>query len=302
MPHSKTRLQGLAAVLVLIAVPAALLAAPAADPKAKGESPAEKVAKALDQKIDVEITDQTLDNAINQLKEQTKVNIVIDQVTLANMGMIPGNMQINVKQQGIKGRQALRAVLNQVHLSYAIIGDSVIVTTDDMAMHRQFKQKITVDLDKVPLETALKNLAKESAIQLLIDKKVNKEAQAQVSLQLEDVPFDTVIRLLCEDANLKPVRMGNVLYVTTKENAKDLRTEPELAPSPYPTGGVPGVDFPVPNPPPGIGGIGGGIGTVPIVTPAAPPPPDEKPKEEKKDDKNEDKKEEKKEPDKKGDK
>jgi hypothetical protein len=295
MPHLMTRLQGLAAALVLVAAPATLLAAPAADPKAKAESPAEKVAKALDLKIDVEITDQTLDNAINQLKEQTKVNIVIDQVTLANMGMIPGNMQINVKQQGIKGRQALRAVLNQVHLGYAIIGDSVIVTTDDMAMHRQFKQKITVDLDKVVLETALKNLAKESAIQLLIDKKVTKEAQAQVSLQLEDVPFDTVIRLLCEDANLKPVRMGNVLYVTSKENAKELRTEPELAPSPFPGGGVPGVDFPVPNPPPGIGGIGGlgGIG-IPIATPA-PPAPDEKPKEDKKEDeKKEDKKEDKK--------
>jgi NAD(P)-dependent dehydrogenase (short-subunit alcohol dehydrogenase family) len=289
MPHLMTRLQGLAAALVLVAAPAALLAAPAADAKAKAESPAEKVAKALDQKIDVEITDQTLDNAINQLKEQTKVNIVIDQVTLNNMGMVPANMQINVKQQGIKGRQALRAVLNQVHLGYAIIGDSVIVTTDDMAMHRQFKQKITVDLDKVVLETALKNLAKESAIQLLIDKKVNKEAQAAVSLQLEDVPFDTVIRLLCEDANLKPVRMGNVLYVTSKENAKELRTEPELAPSPYPGGGVPGVDFPVANPP-GIGGIGGVGGIiVPIATPA-PPPPDEKKEDKKEDEKKEDKK------------
>jgi hypothetical protein len=288
MAHLMTRLQGLAAVVVLVAVSAALVAAPAAD-KAKTESPAEKVCKALDQKIDVEITDQNLDNAINQLKEQTKVNIVLDQVTLANMGMVTGNMQINVKQQGVKGRQALRAVLNQVHLGYAIIGDSVIVTTEEMAMHRQFKQKITVDLDKVVLETALKNLAKESAIQLLIDKKVNKEAQTQVSLQLEDVPFDTVIRLLCEDAGLKPVRMGNVLYVTTKENAKELRTEPELAPSPYPGGGVPGVDYPVPNPPGGIGiGGAGGAATLPIIVPSA-PPVDEVKKEDKKEDKKDDK-------------
>jgi hypothetical protein len=291
MPHL-TRLQGLAAALVLVAIPAALLAAPAADPK-KVESPAEKVCKALDQKIDVEITDQTLDNAINQLKEQTKVNIVLDAQSLAMMGLAPGNMQINVKQQGIKGRQALRAVLNQVHLSYAIIGDSVIVTTEEMAMHRQFKQKITVDLDKVVLETALKNLAKESAIQLLIDKKVNKEAQAQVSLQLEDVPFDTVVRLLCEDAGLKPVRLGNVLYVTSKENAKELRSEPELAPSPYPGAGVPGVDYPVPNPPGGIGiGGAGGATTLPVIVPAT-PPVDEVKKEEKKEDKKEDKKDDK---------
>ena len=107
------------------------------------------------------------------------------------------------------------------------------------------------------------------------------------------MPFDTVIRLLCEDANLKPVRMGNVLYVTSKENAKELRTEPELAPSPYPGGGVPGIDVPIANPP-AIGGIGGagGIG-IPIITPA-PPAPDDKPKEDKKEDeKKEDKKDDK---------
>jgi len=284
-----TCLRGMAAALVLVVAPAFVLAAPAADPKPKNESPAEKIRKALDQTLEsVEITDQTLTNAVNQLKDQIKVNIITDNVTLMNNGINPDAIVVNVKQTGMKARAALRAVLKTSNLGYAIIGDTVIVTTEDMAMHRQFKQKITVDLDKAVLETTLKDLAKEAAVQLLIDKKVTKDAQAQVTLQLEDVPFETVIRLLCEQASLKPVRMGNVLYVTSKENAKELRTEPELAPTGYPGGGVPGVDYPVPNPP--IGGpIPGGIGGVvlPIATPVT-PPADEK-KEEKKEDKKDDK-------------
>jgi hypothetical protein len=288
----------LAAILGLVLAPAALLAAPATEPKPKAESPCEKIRKALDQTIEsLEIVDQPLSLAINQLKEQTKINFVLDTVTLANSGIVPDNIQVNVKLQNVKARAALRAVINPQHLGYAIIGDNVIITTEDMALHRLMKQKVEVDFDKVTLEAALKDLSKQCSVQILVDKKVSKEAQAQISLQLEDeAPLDTAIRLLCLQADLRAVRMGNVIYVTSKDNAKELRTEPELAPNPYP--GVPGVDYPVPNPPGGIGlpGIGavGGI-TVPIATPAAPPPlPEDKPKEEKK--------EEKKEPDKKDDK
>jgi hypothetical protein len=295
MPRSSHRMTALAAVLGLVLAPAALLAAPATEPKPKAESATEKIRKALDQTIEsLEIVDQPLSLAINQLKEQTKINFVLDTVTLANSGIVPDNIQVNVKLQNVKARAALRAVINPQHLGYAIIGDSVIITTEDMALHRLMKQKVEVDFDKVTLEAALKDLSKQCSVQMIIDKKVSKEAQTQITLQLEEeTALDTAIRLLCLQAELRAVRMGNVIYVTSKDNAKELRSEPELAPSPYP--GVPGVDYP---PPPGgigipvIGGIGGI--TVPIATPAAPPPPDEKPKEEKKEDK--------KEPDKKDDK
>jgi hypothetical protein len=296
MLRSSHRMTALAAVLALVLAPAALLAAPATEPKPKAESPCEKIRKALDQNIEsLEIVDQPLSLAINQLKEQTKINFVLDTVTLANSGIVPDNIQVNVKMQNVKARAALRAVINPQHLGYAIIGDSVIITTEDMALHRLMKQKVEVDFDKVTLEAALKDLSKQCSVQILVDKKVSKEAQGQITLQLEDeTPLDTAIRLLCLQADLRAVRMGNVIYVTGKDNAKELRSEPELAPNPYP--GVPGVDYPVPNPPGGIGigGIGGiGGVTIPIATPAAPPPPEDKPKEEKKEDKKEDKKDDK---------
>jgi hypothetical protein len=244
------RLMRLVAVLILVGTPALLAAAPAADPK-KNESPAEKVRKALDQPIDVDIAEQPMANAINQLKEQTKLNIVLDAMTLAQNGIDINNSPVTVKQTGGKGRAALRAMLDPYHLSYAIIGDSVIITTEDMALYRQLKQKVNVDVEKTAFESALKDLARETVMQILVDKKVNKEAQTPVTMQLEDVPLETAVRLLCEQAELKVVRMGNILYVTSVAKAKELRSEPELAPAATP--GFPGGP-PVPvafgNPPP----------------------------------------------------
>jgi len=260
MLHAKAHLCRLAALLVLVVAPACAFAAPAAEPK-KNEFPAEKVRKALDQPIDVDIAEQPLVNAINQLKEQAKVNLVLDTTTLAQNGIDANNTPVSVKQTGIKARAALRSLLSQFHLSYAILGDTVLITTDDVALHRQLKQKVNVDADKAAFESVLKDLARETAVQILVDKKVAKEAQTSVSLQLEDVPLETAVRLLCEQAELKPVRMGNLLYITTVAKAKDLRTEPDLAPSGTP--GFPG------GPPVPIA-----YGAVPaLADPTAPVPP-----------------------------
>jgi type II secretory pathway component GspD/PulD (secretin) len=236
MLPSLVRWNELVAVALLAAVPAALTAAPATEDKNKSESAAEKVRKALDQKIDMELAGQSILASIDQFKDKTKINVVLDTNFLAQNGIDVNNHQVSIKVEGVKARSALRSILGQHHLGYAVLGDTVVVTTEDMAMHRQFKQKVSLDLDKVELEKALKDLSKETAVQVLMDKKLAKEAATQVTLQLEDVPLETAVRLLCEQAGVKPVRMGNLLYITSPANAKELRTEPDLAPSPAPGG------------------------------------------------------------------
>ncbi len=55
-----------------------------------------------------------------------------------------------------------------------------------------------------------------------------------MTLHLEDVPLETAVRLLSEMAGLKPVRVGNVLFVTSKDNAAELRQDPDLSQPPQP--------------------------------------------------------------------
>jgi hypothetical protein len=287
----------LPAVLALAwaAVPApAAPGTPATDTK-KSDSPAEKLRKALDQTTDVTIEGQSLEASINQLAEQAKVNVVIDRWTIQNMGIDPNGAVVTVKLQNVKIRTALRTMLNQYNLSYVPIGDSIVVTTEDMAVHRQMRQRVSVEVDKEQLGNALKKLARETGTNILIDGKVTKESETAISLDLDDVPLETAVRLMAEMAGLKPVRVGNVLLVTTKAAANELKNEGDLIYRPQPgVVGLEGINFGAA----GLGGIignaippqpvnpGGAVPGAPPVVPTDPPAPagpkDDK-KEEKKD-------------------
>jgi hypothetical protein len=123
----------------------------------------------------------------------------------------------------------------------------------------------------VDLAAALKQLSRETATNLMLDTRVGKEAKTDVSLQMEDVPLETAVRLVSEMAGLKPVKVGNVLFVTTKTLANEMRNDPDLNQpganvNPGMMPGVPGGPFP----PGGVfpGGVPGGIGA-PIAPGAA---------------------------------
>ncbi len=256
----------LAAGLALTLALTPVLGAAAPDAQDKTVSPAEKIKKQLDQNITLEVTEQPLNLALNQIREHTKINFVVDNFTLQQMGLVPEQMPVNIKLKDVKVRTCLRSVLSPYNLGYAIIGDTVLISTDDMAMHRQMRQRVSVDLEKVDLGGALKQLSKETATNLMLDTRVGKEAKTEVSLQIEDVPLETAVRLVAEMAGLKPVKVGNVLFVTTKALANEMRNDPELGqpvqpgqPQPIMPGG-PG--FPVPPV-----AVPGGIGIAPPGVP-----------------------------------
>jgi hypothetical protein len=266
----------LAAGAVLALTPFLLTAAPAVPEKPK-TSPAEKLRHDLDQNISIEFEQQPIDKALEQLHEQTKLNFVLDRFSLQQMGFQPENMPVSAKLKDVKVKSALRSVLTQYNLGYAIVGDTVYVSTEPMAMYKQLQQRISLDCDKEELSAALKKLARETATNVVVDPRAAKEAKMEVSLQMEDVPLETAVRLLSEMAGLKPVRVGNVLFITTKATAQEMRSDPELV---QPNQMRPGMEFVVPGQPgiqfnPGIGPGGGGpgvpgIGTVPVNPPPAP--------------------------------
>ncbi len=223
------------------------------------------------------------------LHAKSNVNFVLDGLTIQQqLGFTPDMppTPVDVDLKDVKVRTALRTILAPYGLSYAPIGDTVVVTTEDVAMVRQMRQRVNVDLNRVELARALRQLARDTAANVIVDTRAEKDAQAQVTMQLEDVPLETAVRLLSEMAGLKPVRVGNVLFVTKKEIANELRNDPDLVQPAQPgqpqPGLVPGIAV-APNPPPTI------------TAPPAPPPgvapavdpdmkPEAKPPEEKKDD------------------
>jgi hypothetical protein len=223
---SLAALVGLACALA----PAALAAAPAAD-KDQGPTAVEKVRQALEAPVTVKIDKQPLTAAIDMLKEKGKVNLVLDTLSIQQqLGWVPEQppAPVDVDLKDVKLKSALRTVLGPYSLSYVVLDDTVLVTTEQTALLRQMSQRVNVDLDQVEFGQALKQLGRETGANLLLDSRVDKDAKVPVSLELEDVPLETAVRLLSEMAGLKPVRIGNVLFVTDKKTAAELRADPDL--------------------------------------------------------------------------
>jgi hypothetical protein len=197
----------------------------------KTASALEKLRANLDKNITLDYNGQSLTDVLNHFRDKTGVAINIDQVALMQMGvgqpMIPdGNAgQVTLKATNEKASQVLRKLLNTHQLCYILFEDSVLVTSDEMAAMRQMRQRVSVDLEDVPFNKAVRNLAKNHGLNLVIDPKVTKQSEAAVSLQLENAGIETAVRLLAELANLKAVRMGNVMFVTTEEKATKIREE-----------------------------------------------------------------------------
>ena len=267
-----TFFRALAALPLAWALTAAVsTAAPATkeEPRPRKESPAEILRKALNLTVSLELNEQPLATALAQIAEQNKVNIVLDRTFIGNMGIDPDSTNINLKVKDVKLRTALRALLTPHNLGFAVVGDMILVSTEENALHRQMRQRIRVDYEGVPLNKALRELAREYAVNILIDPRQAKKASDAVSLQLDDVPLETAVRLMSEMAGLKPVKMANVLFVTSEERADKLKDSDNPQPS-LPAilnglGGAVGID--------GIGGIVvPGVAPVPRApVPVAPP-------------------------------
>jgi hypothetical protein len=216
---------------VLALAPATISAAPTASDKDNPVNLVEKLRKDLDKPVTLNIAKQSLSAAVEMLHKQTKINFVLDVPVIQQLGIAPDQppSPVDVDLKDVKVRTALRSILSPYNLSFAPIGDTVVITSDEMAMFRQMRQRVSVDLDKTPFADALKQISRQTGANLILDTRVEKDGAAKVSLQMEDVPLETAVRLLAEMAGLKPVKVGNVLFVTGKANANEMRNDPDIA-------------------------------------------------------------------------
>jgi hypothetical protein len=227
--------------IALALLPALLSALPpdAGKDKPKPASPADKVRKDLDQTITFPGNTATLRDCLDVLHEQTKLNFVVDEKAFAALGCtnvlatdytkteLPAMKDVRVKD-------LLRTFLKQVVVSpgeatYVVVGDKVVLTTDSSAPYRLFHQVVSLDCEKEELSAVLKRLGRETGTSLVLDARALKDGQSLVTLELQDVTVETAVTVLAETVGLKPVRIDNVLFLTTKERVKELREDPNQA-------------------------------------------------------------------------
>jgi len=197
------------------------------------ETVAEQTNKALDQIVTLDLYQYPLSEAVRLLGDQSGIRLVLDRQGLGQSGLNPDDMVVNTGLS-MTLRSALRQMLSQYAVDYAIIGDMVLITTEDLAIRRQMQQRVSVRFDRLQLKAALEQLARETATNLVLDRSALSYTNTSITLSLDDAPLEVVVKLLAHQVSLKQTRVGNVMMVTTKENAAELKEPKEVRPTPLP--------------------------------------------------------------------
>jgi len=270
-------LRRLLVVCCLVAVPPVGLAAPVPAAPGKAEGPIAAARKALDEVSDMNYQSRTLNDVINDLKEKAKIPVILDNL-IFTYGLNPNQPVVTVNLKQVKLKDGLKAALAPLNLSYGLTRDGLIISSEEGVIARQMRQLVSLNCDGTDFSTAIDQLASETGTNLVVDPRLGSKAKKPVTLKLEGIPLETAVRLLAELADLQAVRMNNVLFVTTPERAKILREDADGPTKPIPAiptffagdnaGPFPGIF----GAPAGIGGPGA-VPVPPAGGEAVPPPP-----------------------------
>ena len=251
----------LSAVVGVALTGGTLLAAPQ-PPGTKVEAPAVTARKALDDVADFHYQGRSLNDVLADVKDRTRVNVTLDSNVL-NFGLDPNLPSVNVNLKRVRLRDALKAALAPYNLRVGVVRDGLYISHDDGITAFQLRQSVSVDCEGTAFDKAIASLAADTGANVVLDPRLQAKATVPVVLKLDEVPLETAIRLLAEVADLRAIRMSNVIFVTTNDRAEVLRKDadgpiPPANPSPgIPTEGirffgnpapVPGA-VPAPNPP-----------------------------------------------------
>jgi hypothetical protein len=122
----------------------------------------------------------------------------------------------------------LPLLLAQVHAAYQIHPDYVEIVPIERTLPAAWKQRrdlaptVQAEFTGRSLDEALRELAGASGINMVLDARAGEKAKTSITTSLNNVPVDTAVLILADMADMRPVALDNVLYVTSKENAEKL--------------------------------------------------------------------------------
>jgi len=163
-------------------------------PAGQADGPAQAVLQALDKPVTLSVKEAPLKQVLAKLREQTGVAFSV-------RGMRTDDEElptITCDRRKAPLRWVLREALEGSGLSYAVVGGAVVIDDPAALARHQFSQEIDLDLDGVELAAALKQLARRTAVNLVLDARAVKEGQTPVTFHLRDVPLETAVRLLAD--------------------------------------------------------------------------------------------------------
>jgi hypothetical protein len=264
-------------LLVLPVLAAAILSWPAPaqkpQPEAKPASPAEpSVADRLARRIDfggMDDPETKLGDALAKLAKESGLAFDVNEAAfrqemVENVLSRPLGKPVP-KMKNVTVERVLRKLLDRVPsesgAAFLVRREAVEITTTaardaevwfkdpnvEGATREPRLPLVSAAFDRKPLSEALKELARQGGMNVVVDIRVAEKAKTPVTARFLNTPLDTAVGVLADMADLKPFPLDNLLYVTTRENADRLeeRLRPKGAPDeaeggPYRIGTGPG--------------------------------------------------------------
>jgi hypothetical protein len=91
---------------------------------------------------------------------------------------------------------------------------------------------VTVEYQGVPLADALRELADSTGTNIVLDPRLKESGNTPVAATMQNVRLYTALKVLADMAELQPVVIGNVYYVTDRGNAERLEVKEWPQPEP----------------------------------------------------------------------
>ena len=240
---NKHRMLPLFAAMVLTAP---VEAAPLPAAKGEGEPAAVKARAALNNRVTIKAENKTLAEAIDLFKEYGKADILLDTGTIQMMGMDVNTPAVIIDVKDMPLKDAILKSLAGLNLRYGVTAQGIVISTDEGITIRQLRQRVNLEADGKILTDVFKGLANETGANVVIDPRIAKKASDEkITLKLEDVPLETAVRLAADVAGYSVIRMSNVLFVTSEARAEKLRPDadkpvPPTPGNPFFPGGIDG--------------------------------------------------------------
>jgi hypothetical protein len=146
----------------------------------------------------------------------------LGQVEIEDVDNLP--VRLFRSEDPIALKVALRDIVSQFGLTYAIAEGRVLVGPRTAIIERVYNQAVNLNVEEVPLRKVLRQLADQTGVNLVLDSRIKEELKTTMAVR--DMSLKTTVRLLAEMSDLQAVPLReDGFFLTNKENAARLRME-----------------------------------------------------------------------------
>jgi hypothetical protein len=106
-----------------------------------------------------------------------------------------------------------------------VLSPAMLATLKQLAEEELATKLVTLHINKRTLTDVLHDVSQTSGIRIVIDSRVADRSARLLTVNLRSIKPETAVRLLVNMTDLEVVRVDQVFYVTSKENARSLRQD-----------------------------------------------------------------------------